>query len=277
MRTWGRHEPARTPKLRVMSTLLQSCADALWQARTTRTPIPPLRGWLAPDEPANAYAVQALLMQIRLSHGARRVGRKIGLTSAAVQKQLGVAQPDFGMLFDDMRHEGTCVVLPMAALIQPRIEGEIAFILARDIPESSLPRDELLRRAGQAVAAFEIVDCAIADWQITLADTVADNASCGAFVLGTEPQPLTGFDVRLAGMAMSENGQIVSLGVGAASLGDPLNALAWLAEKAVALGDPLRAGEVVLTGALGPMVPFVKGRLYRLEIAGFPPMEVRGE
>jgi len=260
-----------------MSTLLQSCADALWQARATRTPIPPLRGWLAPDELANAYAVQALLAQRRLSEGAQRVGRKIGLTSAVVQKQLGVAQPDFGVLFDGMRHQGARVVLPVAPFIQPKIEGEIAFIVARDIPESSLPRAELLRRAGQAVAVFEIVDCAIADWKITLADTVADNASCGAFVLGTDPRPLTGFDARLAGMAMSENGQIVSLGVGAASLGDPLNAFAWLADKAVALGDPLRAGEVVLTGALGPMVPFVRGRRYRLEIAGFEPLEVCGE
>jgi 2-keto-4-pentenoate hydratase len=260
-----------------MNALLQSCADALWQARATRTPIPPLRDWLAPHELAGAYAVQALGVQRRVSQGAQRVGRKIGLTSAAVQKQMGVAQPDFGVLFEDMRHQGASTALPVEAFIQPRIEGEIAFIVARDIPESSLPRAELLRRAGQAVAAFEIVDCAIAGWKITLADTVADNASCGAFVLGTGPRPLTDFDARLAGMAMSENGQIVSLGVGAASLGDPLNAFAWLADKAVALGNPLRAGEVVLTGALGPMVPFVKGNRYRLEIAGFAPLEVRGE
>ena len=260
-----------------MNALLQSCADALWQARATRTPIPPLRAWLAPDELANAYAVQALVAQRRVSQGGRRVGRKIGLTSAAVQRQMGVAQPDFGVLFEDMRHQGASTALPVEAFIQPRIEGEIAFVVARDIPESSLPRAELLRRAGQAMAAFEIVDCAIADWKITLADTVADNASCGAFVLGPGPRPLTDFDARLAGMAMSENGQIVSLGVGAASLGDPLNAFAWLADKAVALGNPLRAGEVVLTGALGPMVPFVKGHRYRLEIAGFEPLEVRGE
>jgi 2-keto-4-pentenoate hydratase len=255
-----------------MNALLQSCADALGHARATRTPIPP-------DELANAYAVQSLLTQRRLSRGALRVGRKIGLTSAAVQKQLGVGQPDFGVLFDDMRYQATGedveMVVPMSTLMQPKIEGEIAFIVAQDITETGLPRGELLRRAGVAVAAFEIVDSAVADWKITLADTVADNASCGAFVLGHQTRPLSTFDARLAGMVMSEDGQLVSLGVGAASLGDPLTAFAWLAEKALSLGDPLRAGEVVLTGALGPMVPFLPGRAYRLEIAGFAPLQVR--
>jgi 2-keto-4-pentenoate hydratase len=186
---------------------------------------------------------------------------------------LGVTQPDFGVLFDDMLHEGPSAVVPCASLMQPKIEGEIAFVVAEDITEQGLPRKLLARKAGHAAAAFEIVDSAVADWRITLADTVADNASCGALVVGRERRVIETFDARLAGMVMTEDDVIVSLGVGAATLGDPLAAFAWLADLAVSQGDPIRAGELVLTGALGPMVPFVKGRRYRLEIAGFGPLE----
>ena len=260
-----------------MNTLVQQCADALWQARATQTPLASLRQWLAPDALADAYAVQALNTIRSQLQGARRIGRKIGLTSVAVQKQLGVDQPDFGTLFDGMLKTGPRAVQPLTHMIQPRIEGEMAFVLAEDITEAGLPRDVLRRKAGDAVAAFEIVDSAIADWKITLADTVADNASCGAIVMGTQRRSLSSFDARLAGMVMTEDNKIVSLGVGAASLGDPLTAFAWLADKAVELGDPLRAGEIVLTGALGPMVPFLRGKHYRLEIAGFEPVEVLAE
>ncbi len=255
---------------------VQNAAQALWTARADLAPIPPLRDYLAGDALPAAYQVQSLNTQRKLASGARRIGRKIGLTSLAVQKQLGVNQPDFGVLFDDMLYAGPVgktAVVPTTTLMQPRIEGEIAFIVALAITEAGLPRAELQCRAGAAVAAFEIVDSAIADWRITLADTVADNASCGAIVCGTERRPLGSFDARLAGMVMTQDGEIVSLGVGAASLGDPLLAFAWLADLAVQQGDPIRAGEVVLTGALGPMVPFIKGKNYRLEIAGFAPIQ----
>jgi 2-keto-4-pentenoate hydratase len=188
-----------------------------------------------------------------------------------------VDQPDFGSLFDDMIYSGPSTVVPLATLIQPKIEGEIAFLVAEDITVANLPRETLRRRAGDAVAAFEIVDSAIADWKITLADTVADNASCGALVLGTQRRSLLGFEPRSAEMTLTEDDQLVSKGTGAASLGDPLAAFAWLADKCVELGDPLLAGEVVLTGALGPMVPFVRGRRYRLDITGFDTLEVLAE
>lgn len=260
-----------------MTKLLQDCADAIWQARSTKMPIPPLRSWLAPDALDDAYAVQALNVARRESHGAKRIGRKIGLTSLAVQKQLGVDQPDFGVLFDRMLKTGPRAVQPLTHLIAPKIEGEIAFIVAEDITTVGLPLETLRRRAGDAVAAFEIVDSAIADWKITLADTVADNASCGTLVLGTQRRALHGFEPRISEMVMFEDDNLVSSGSGAASLGDPFTAFAWLADKCVELGDPLRAGEVVLTGALGPMVPFVQGRTYRLEISGFEALEVGAE
>jgi 2-keto-4-pentenoate hydratase len=260
-----------------MTDFIQTAADALWVARATRTPIPPLRDFLSGDALAEAYAVQSCNNQRKLQSGARRIGRKIGLTSVAVQKQLGVNQPDFGLLFDDMLYAGPNARVPTATLMQPKIEGEIAFVVAQDITEAGLPRAELIRHAGNAVAAFEIVDSAVADWKITLADTVADNASCGAIVMGAQRHSLSAFDARLAGMVMTQDGEIVSLGVGAASLGDPVAAFAWLADLAVKQGDPMRAGEIVLTGALGPMVPFLKGKRYRLEIAGFSAIEVLAE
>ena len=236
--------------------------------------IPPLRDWLNPEALDDAYGVQSVNANRKLAAGGRRIGRKIGLTSAAVQKQLGVNQPDFGVLFSDMLFEGLKPRVPTSSLIQPRIEGEIAFVVAQDIVDLGLPRAELIRCAGQAAPAFEIVDSAIADWKITLADTVADNASCGAIVLGAERRALIDFDARMAGMVMSEDDQIVSIGVGAASMGDPVAAFAWLADLAIRHGDPIRAGEIVLTGALGPMVPFRSGMHYRLELAGFTEIEV---
>jgi 2-keto-4-pentenoate hydratase len=250
----------------------RAVADALRTARATLRAIEPPRKWLAANDLAGAYAIQRHNHVRRLEQGQRRIGRKIGLTSLAVQRQLGVDQPDFGWLFDDMLYRGDGVRVPTTKFLQPKIEGEIAFILERDITESRLPRESLIAAAGSAAVAFEIVDSAIADWKITLADTVADNASCGALVLGSESRPVADIDLRLAGMVLSEDDVPVSLGVGAASLGNPLAALAWLADLAIDQGEPLRRGEIILSGALGPMVPFVAGRCYRLEVAGFAPL-----
>lgn len=262
-----------------MKTEYQNVADALWNARQTRQPIAPPRQWLASTDLSGAYAVQRHNNARRLQSGGRIVGRKIGLTSQAVQRQLGVDQPDFGILFDDMLYQGNDVQVhvPSVGFMQPKIEGEIAFVLEHDVTERQLAREPLIRAAGNAAVAFEIVDSAIADWKITLADTVADNASCGALVVSRERRPISQIDLRLAGMVMSEDGSTVSLGVGAASLGDPLLAFAWLADLAIEQGEPLRRGEIVLTGALGPMVPFVQGRRYRLEIAGFAPLHAYSE
>jgi 2-keto-4-pentenoate hydratase len=261
----------------VLDEKYRPAAEALWNARASHVSVPPLRQWLDPTDLAGAYAIQLHNNERRTHAGARIVGRKIGLTSQSVQRQLGVYQPDFGLLFDDMLFEGGSAAVPTDALLQPRIEGEIAFVMQHDVTESGCSRPQLAEAAGSATAAFEIVDSAIAEWKITLADTVADNASCGALVLSSERRPVRDLDLRLAGMVMSEDSTIVSLGVGAASLGDPLAALEWLANLAIEQGQPLRRGEIVLAGALGPMVPFVQGRRYTLEIAGFTRLEVHAK
>ncbi|MER6006498.1 fumarylacetoacetate hydrolase family protein [Nonomuraea angiospora] len=191
-------------------------------------------------------------------------GRKIGLTSPAVQQQLGVDQPDFGVLFADMEVTGTA---PTGQLLQPKVEAEIAFVLADDLT-GDLDLPTVRAAVEYAVPALEIVDSRIADWDITITDTVADNASSGLYVLGAERLPLSAFEPVEATMRMYADDQLVSQGTGAACLGDPLNALLWLARTARDLGDPLRAGQVILSGALGPMVPVSPGTTVKAEISG---------
>lgn len=247
---------------------VRDAADRLLTATATRTPCAPVRHVLGDTDLATGYAVQRLLTQDRLARGARVIGRKIGLTSPAVQAQLGVDQPDLGVLFDDMAVRSGETVDP-GRLLQPRIEAEIAFVLATDLPD---PRTDALRArsaVGHAVAALEIVDSRIATWDITLVDTVADNASCGLFVLSDDRVPLGDQDLRAVHMIMTNSSStVVSSGEGAACLGDPLEALAWLARAAAELGEPLRAGEIVLSGALGPMVPVAPGEEFTATLSG---------
>jgi 2-keto-4-pentenoate hydratase len=229
--------------------------------------VAPLRDALEPGDADGAYAVQHINTRHWLGEGRRIVGRKIGLTAVAVQKQLGVDQPDFGVLFDDMRlPDGG--VLPASRVIQPKVEAEVALILARDLNNADATPDDVLAATGSAVAAIEIVDSRIADWKITFADTVADNGSAAFFVLGDAPKPIAGLDLRTCGMVMEINGAAASLGVGAACLGHPLIAAAWLARTLARLGEGLKAGEVLLTGALGPMATLSPGDDVRVEIGG---------
>lgn len=256
------------------TTAIEAAAERLFAARRDRRPIAPVRAMLPAGDVDAAYAVQQLNVRRRLDAGRRIVGRKIGLTSEPVQKQLGVDQPDFGVLFDDMAFEGDDVAIPLAGLIAPRIEAEIAFVLRAGIPEVGLGRPELEARIGEVAASAEIVDSAIARWDIDIVDTVADNASSAAYALGSRQPYVTGMDLPARAMRLSRSGQVLSEGAGAATLGHPLTALAWLADTAAGLGDPLRAGDVILAGALGPMKPFEPGD-YRIEIDGFPPLTVR--
>ena len=215
----------------------------------------------------DAYAVQAANVVRWLENGRRIVGRKIGLTSRVVQQQLGVDQPDFGALFADMEHADG-VAIEHRHLIQPKAEGEIAVLMGEDCPETDLTLSVLSARIAYAAAAIEIVDSAIADWRISLFDTIADNASSGAYVIGSRRRRLSDVDLRLCGMVMEKNGEVVSVGAGAACLGHPLQAALWLARKMAQLGAPLRTGDVVLTGALGPMVAVNAGDLVSVEIDG---------
>ena len=205
-----------------------------------------------------AYAIQSANTHYWEKKGRRVVGAKIGLTARTVQRQLGVDQPDFGHLFADMAVNDGGIVAS-GRLIQPKVEAEIAFVLGRAIETAEPLTSELLDSIAYALPALEIVDSRIADWKIGIVDTVADQASAGLFVLGTQPVPVTRLDLRLSGMVLEVNGEQVSFGAGAACLGNPLHALGWLATKMVALGRPLQAGDVVLAGALGPMAPALPG------------------
>jgi 2-keto-4-pentenoate hydratase len=220
--------------------------------------VPPLRDGLDPVDAAGAYAVQTINTRFWEAQGRRIVGRKAGLTAKAVQTQLGVDQPDFGVLFDDMRVADGGALDP-AKCLQPKAEAEIAFVLGADLPDATTTPEQVAAAVASVHAAIEIVDSRIADWKITFADTVADNGSSAFFVLANEGKPLAGLDIWTAGMVMQVNGQTVSLGVGAAALGHPLNAAAWLAQTLAARGEPLKAGDILLTGALGPMVTLHPG------------------
>ena len=220
--------------------------------------VAPLRDWLDPVDVTGAYAVQEINTRFWETQGRKIVGRKAGLTASAVQKQLGVDQPDFGVLFDDMRIADGGLLDPTRC-IQPKAEAEIAFVLGADLPSPESTPAEVAAAVATVHAAIEIVDSRISDWKITFADTVADNGSSAFFVLANEAVPLAGTDIYTAGMVMEVNGEIASLGVGAAALGHPLNAAAWLARTLAGRGEPLKAGDILLAGALGPMVALNPG------------------
>lgn len=212
-----------------------------------------------------AYAVAQINTDFKLAQGVRIVGKKVGLTSKAVQQQLGVDQPDFGILFEDMMVlEGEPV--KVSQLIQPKAEAEIAFVLQADISDVVPTWGEFLTKVAYALPALEIVDSAIHDWKISLEDTVADNASCGLFVLGQQPIAIDRFDLSKLAMRMEKNGEVVSLGSGAACLGHPLRAAWWLAKTMVERGISLKAGEIILSGALGPMVNVQAGDVLHVDI-----------
>jgi 2-keto-4-pentenoate hydratase len=233
-------------------------ARALREARTAGRPIPRVSETHGIAGQDAAYAVAAVNAAQRIEAGARVVGMKIGLTSKAVQAQLGVDQPDLGVLFDDMELVDGAVV-PMERLIQPKIEAEVAFVVGRDLGGRAPSYGEFLGSLAYALPALEIVDSAIRDWKITLVDTVADNASCGLFVLGLQPVAVGQHDLAAVAMQLDRNGRTESTGSGAACLGHPLRAAFWLARTMAARGQALRAGHVILSGALGPMVPLAPG------------------
>jgi 2-keto-4-pentenoate hydratase len=242
-------------------------ADALSCADRDRRPISPIRDRLPALDIQTAYAVQRFNTQRRLGAGQRLSGRKVGLTSRAVQQQLGVDQPDFGMLFRECEF-GDGEVIPWDELLQPRCEAEVALVIGRELTDPQMTLTRLMCSVEYALPAIEVVDSRIEGWDINIVDTIADNASAGKYVLGTQPVRLSDVDLRLAGMLMECCGQPVSLGVGAACLGNPLNAALWAARTLAAVGIPLTAGDVLLTGALGPMVPAKPGDRFEAAVQG---------
>jgi 2-keto-4-pentenoate hydratase len=258
-------EPDTTTASRTDAVAL--AAERLATAAATSTPCPPVRDVLGDGDIELAYAVQRRLTEARVAGGARVVGRKIGLTSPAVQQQIGVDRPDFGVLFDDMDVSALPEV-PSRRLLQPKAEAEVAFVLGADLADGPLDDAAVRAAVDHAVAALEIVDSRVAGWDIAITDTVADNASSGLYVLGGTPKTLDELEPRDVVMRLYVDDVLVSEGDGTACLGDPLLALAWLARTAKEYGEPLRAGQVVLSGALGAMVPGVPGTTARAEIAG---------
>lgn len=230
-------------------TALEIAAERL-RAAYSSGPIAPLRDALDATDMRAAYDVQTINTRFWQSTGRRIVGRKVGLTSKAVQVQLGVDQPDWGVLFDDMAIACNGF-LRSGTVLQPKVEAEIALVLARDVDLPEATPQQIAMATAYATAAIEIVDSRIENWRITFADTVADNGSAAFFVLGGEERPLKGLDLYTCGMAMEVNGNLVATGAGAACLGHPLNAAAWLARALSGTGERLQAGDILLTGALG--------------------------
>lgn len=239
--------------------LIRKAAELLWEADVTATPISPIRDLVGTSTDVDAaYAIQQINTDRKIATGLRVSGRKIGVTSKAVQQQIGVDTPDFGTLFAQTEF-GDGTDIPTHRMIQPRAEGEVALVLERDLDSAPHGFAEVIRAVAFALPAIEVVDSRIENWQISLVDTVADNASCGFYVVGSRPVTLREFDIRTVPMSMSINGAEVSTGTGAECLGNPLHAARWLADELCARGIPLRAGQVVMTGALGPLRPVAAG------------------
>ena len=254
--------------------LINTLGDELYDALKGRHVVEPLTSRHPDITIEEAYAIQQRLNARRIAAGERIIGKKIGVTSRAVMDMLGVYQPDFGLLTDAMVYnEGQAI--PAATLIQPKAEGEIAFVLKKDLIGPGISAADVLAATEGVMACFEIVDSRIRDWKIKIQDTVADNASCGVFVLGDRLVDPRGLDLTTCGMVLEKNGEIVATGAGAAALGAPANAVAWLANTLGRLGIPLKAGEVVLSGSLAIMVPVKAGDSLRVSIGGIGGCSVR--
>lgn len=258
-----------------MSKSAEYLAQKLLEAEESCHAIAPIRAELGQNATVDdAYTIQDLNTERALQQGRRLVGRKIGLTSFAVQKQLGVDSPDFGMLFDDMAFvDGQTI--PFQKLIQPKVEAEIALVLKSSLIHSQHTVADIIAATDYAVAAIEVVDSRIENWKISLLDTVADNASSAAFVLGTQKVQLADVDLVNCRMQMTRADEVVSEGQGKACLDNPLNAAVWLADEMVRRGRPLKVGDIVLTGALGPMVAVQAGEEFKVEIEGFGSVSAR--
>ncbi len=252
------------------SQTIEQLGDALYTALATRQPIAPLTDSHPDMTLDDAYRVQMRMIECRLTAGGaadRVIGKKIGVTSQPVMDMLNVRQPDFGHLLASMNlPEGE--PLPMHQLIAPRAEGELAFILAKDIQGPGVTAEQVIEATEFVVPCFEIVDSRIKDWKIKIQDTVADNASCGMLVVGAAIADPRKLDLGLVGMTITRNGEIVGTGAGAAALGHPAQAVAWLANTMGALGIPLKAGEIILSGALSGLVPLSPGDVLSMTMGG---------
>lgn len=253
---------------------IERYGQTLYDALVTRRPIEAIRITEPGLRMADAYAIQSAMIKRRLATGESIIGKKIGVTSKPVQDQLGVFEPDFGQLTSGMVRSCDQGV-DLSALIQPKAEAEIAFVLQRDLIGPEVTAADVIRATAYVSPCFEIVDSRIRNWDIGIHDTVADNASCGVFVLGDAKVGLRGFDVALAGMVIEQNGELHSTAAGAAVQGSPVNAVAWLANKLGELGVPFRAGEIILSGSQSALIPIADGDTLRCTVGGVGECTVR--
>lgn len=255
---------------------IEHYGEELYQALKNFTPIDPILAREPDITIDDAYGIQLAMIQRRMDRdGESVVGKKVGATSKAVQAMLGVAQSDFGQLMDTMAYNDGAEIPVAKTLMQPKMEGEIAFILKRELMGPGVTIADVLRATEFVMPCFEICDSRIKNWQIKIQDTVADNASAGLFLLGDRAVAPDKVDLKTCGMLLEKNGEIVATGAGAASLGHPANAVAWLANTLGAKGMPLKAGEVILSGSLATMVPAGPGDHMRVTIGGIGSASVR--
>jgi 2-oxopent-4-enoate/cis-2-oxohex-4-enoate hydratase len=257
---------------------VRDLGSELFDALCARTTVPPLSSRHPGMTVADAYAISLHMLRCREARGERVTGKKIGVTSKAVQDMLGVFQPDFGFLTHTMQYEdGAFVSLRDANLIQPRAEGEIAFMLKADLQGPGVTRADVLAATAWVAPCFEIVDSRIEAWQIAIQDTVADNASCGIFVIGQQQVDPGSLDLATVSMQMWKNGVQAGAGIGAAVQGHPAEAVAWLANTLGAFGIPFKAGELILSGSLAPLVPIAAGDCFSMRIDGMGECSIRFE
>jgi len=243
--------------------------DELFQALRHRRTVNPLTERHPAITVDDAYRISLHMLRLRELSGERVIGKKIGVTSKAVQDMLGVYEPDFGFLTDAMQiHNGSNVSLSAAGLIQPRAEGEIAFVLRSDLNGPGVTREDVLDATGWVAPCFEIVDSRVHEWKIRIQDTVADNASCGVFVMGSQQTDPRSLDLAGVSMQMWKNDSPAGSGLGSAVQGHPAEAVAWLANTLGALGIAFKAGEIILSGSLAPLVPAAAGDKFRMHIEG---------
>jgi 2-oxopent-4-enoate/cis-2-oxohex-4-enoate hydratase len=258
--------------MNVSDKLLSQFGDELFNSLVSGSAIEPLTEREPGLTATQAYRIQEHVIQRRLALGDRIVGKKIGLTSSVVQQSLGVSEPDFGQLLASMVATDSVAA---SQLIQPRIEGEVAFLLARDLQGPGITNADVIQATQSVLPCFEICDSRIRNWRIKLQDTIADNASAGLFVLGDRAVDLKGLDLSTCGMVLEKNGDLICTGAGAAALGSPVNCVTWLANALGRLGTPLRAGEIILSGSLAAMVPIAAGDHFQLSIGGLGSASIR--
>ncbi len=256
---------------------IEALAERLDHAWETATTIPPLTERVGPLSAEEAYAIQTRWSELRARRGERTVGRKIGLTSRAMQEQMGVFEPDYGNLWASRffpAKRGRADV-PARLFIQPRLEGELAFLIGKPLAGPGVTLQAVLAATEAVALAVEIVDSRIEGWRIKLADTIADNASYGGFVVGTWSRSLREADLRTIGMLVHHNGRPAAEGIGAAALGHPARAVAWLANKLGEFGIRLEPGDIVISGSLARAIRAQAGDLFVVEMFGQPPLTVR--